>query len=660
MQSAPSLDSAPHSDPSGDIAPAQSRRRIDIQVLRGVAVLMVVFYHALPDWVKGGFLGVDVFFVISGFLITGHILQDLERKRFNVGGFYVRRARRLLPAAWTTFFVTTLLAYTMLTSAQWREYLAQLVGALTFTANVVLSHQSGYFQTQAEAKPLLHIWSLSLEEQFYFVTPIVLMIVGRRLRGPALALGALASLALCILMVSGLAPHIAEKTATNLAFYMLPPRAWELLVGGLAAWLMLRRPSFSVPGWLKWTGLAVIGVLAFRQFDLVHPRGDAIAVVLATSLLLLGNDGWMRKVSAVRPIEAVGDWSYSIYLIHWPLLAFAHAGWMGDVPVAVAIGLAALSIPLGWAQYRWVEQPFQKGAAVRSPRRAAAWLAIAVAAFAAAAAPAAWASYSTRPLAAMKANNGLNKVCNARGKRWSDQPLCRTSGAPTVAVWGDSYAMHLINGLVAENIPLVQMTKSACAPALGVAQLHDSYTPSWARECAAFNESALEAIEHSPTIRTVIISSPFGQIFDPADRLFIDGQVSAWAPVAVERLTDAVRRVQASGKTVIIVAPTPHAEFDAGECNVRVSEGLPILGRRDCSIDLTASHQEQQHVIAALETVQRQTGAKIVWPEAVLCHDGRCATRVGATILYRDPGHLTPAGSVMVIRRLGLARLVGG
>jgi hypothetical protein len=455
-----------------------------------------------------------------------------------------------------------------------------------------------------------------------------------------------------------LAPHVAEKSATKWAFYMLPSRAWELLIGGLAAWAMLKRPSFSVPGWLKWLGLAAIFILAFHQFDLVHPRGDAIAVVLATSLLLMGNDGWMRKAWPLRPIEAVGDWSYSIYLIHWPLLAFAHAGWMGDVPVAAAVGIATLSIPLGWAQYRWVEQPFQRGAA-RTTRRAAAWMALAAAAFVAAAAPAAWASYSAKPLAAMKANNGLGKVCNAGGARWDDQPRCRTSAAPTVAVWGDSYAMHLINGLVAEKIPLVQMTKSACAPALGVAQLHDSYTPRWAEDCAAFNESALQAIERSPTIRTVVISSPFGQLFDPADRLFVDGHVSQWTPVAVERLSDTVRRVQASGKSVIIVAPTPHAAFDAGECNVRVSEGVPVLGRRDCSVDLAASRQEQQHVISALETVQRQTGAKIVWPEAVLCHEGRCATRIGETILYRDPGHLTPAGSVMVIRGLGLAGMIG-
>jgi len=327
------------------------------------------------------------------------------------------------------------------------------------------------------------------------------------------------------------------------------------------------------------------------------------------------------------------------------------------VPASAAVGLAALSIPLGWMQYRWVEQPFQKGA-VRSPRRAAAWMALGAAAFVAAAAPAAWASYSAKPLAAMKANNGLSKACNAHGARWNDQPRCRTSAAPQVAVWGDSYAMHLIDGLVAENIPLVQMTKSACAPALGVAQLHDSYTPAWARECAAFNESALEAIERSRTIRTVVISSPFGQIFDPADRLFVDGHVSNWTPVGVERLTAAVRRAQAGGKAVIIVAPTPHAPFDAGECNVRLGEGLPVLGRRDCSIDLAASRREQQPVIAALESVQRRTGAKIVWPETVLCHEGRCATRTGATILYRDPGHLTPAGSVMVIRGLGLARMI--
>ena len=148
--------------------------RQDIQLLRGIAVLLVVIFHANLGIVNHGYLGVDVFFVISGFLITTIILNDLNTNTFSFGAFYLRRAKRLLPALYCTLAITALLSYWFISPSQWNDFIAQLVGALTFSSNIVLPTQVGYFESSAEGKPLLHIWSLSLEEQYYFFLPLVL------------------------------------------------------------------------------------------------------------------------------------------------------------------------------------------------------------------------------------------------------------------------------------------------------------------------------------------------------------------------------------------------------------------------------------------------------------------------------------------------------
>ena len=173
--------------------------RHDIQFLRGIAVLVVVLYHAKVLPVRGGFLGVDVFFVISGFLITKIILRDLDNGTFFFKQFYIRRAKRLLPAAYSTLIFTTLLGYAFLTRTQWNDYIDQLIGAVTFTANLVLPFQTGYFEASGESKPLLHIWSLSLEEQYYFFMPLFLFCLPKRWRGWFLSASIIASFLLCFI-----------------------------------------------------------------------------------------------------------------------------------------------------------------------------------------------------------------------------------------------------------------------------------------------------------------------------------------------------------------------------------------------------------------------------------------------------------------------------
>lgn len=628
--------------------------RFDIQVMRGVAVLAVVLFHAFPDAFGSGFLGVDVFFVVSGFLITGIILRGLERGDFTFKAFYVRRAKRLLPAGLMTLGVTTLLALIFLTSSQMADYAAQLLGSLAFVANFVLASQTGYFEGAAETKPLLHIWSLSLEEQFYFVAPFLLWLTPLRARPWLLIVGVVASFALCFVLMTG--PSwlpFSSKGAQKLAFFMLPTRAWELLLGAVCAWVMIRRPDLTVPGWTKLLALAAIIVTCAIGFDPVHPRWDAVIVVVATALILLGKDGWLPR-TPLLPVKIVGDWSYSLYLIHWPLFSFACISWGQHPPMGVMIGLALLATGLAWLQYRFVEQAF-RGDWSRF-RISPAWgIGAASAAILAFSVPSLGVTSQTAEV--LRPNVGLDTACDQQTDEWLDKPECRTSDTPTIAVWGDSYAMHWLPGL--EGLPVVQMTKSACAPVQGLANTSPSYTPAWARECIAFNDSVLAAIEAMPSVRYVLISSPFLQVMVEDDQaLYADGRVQPFSDAGQAALLRALERIQAVGKVPIILAPPPRAAFDAGRCNERMLERKPIMGRRGCEIPLAAATFEGQGIGPIIETLGARAGVKVLSPASVLCDDRFCRTREGETILYADQGHMTHEGARYVIGQFDLQAML--
>lgn len=622
--------------------------RFDIQVIRGVAVLAVVLFHAFPTYLPKGFLGVDVFFVISGFLITGHIMQKLDRGDFTFGGFYRRRAVRLIPASLTTFLVTTLVATVFLTRQEMADYAKQLIGSVTFTANFAIAQQINYFEARAETKPLLHIWSLSLEEQFYFVAPLILWLTPKRFRLPLLIGGAIASFALCWLLVSH--PEwisLSPKTGSKAAFFMLPPRAWELLAGAIAAWTMLKRPALPVPRLLKIS--ALVGILAIIAFGLddLHPRFDALLVTVLTALLLVGQDGWLPSRQPVRAVSFVGDWSYSVYLVHWPMFAFAYVGYGHTPPMLVLVSLVGAALVLGWAQYTFIEQPFLKA---RHSRYIPFALGGAGLFLGAATSPALAATYS----ADMRPNVGLAAVCDTRGSQWADNASCRTTDSPTIAVWGDSYAMHLIPGL--RQLPIVQMTKSACAPADGVSQISGNVSEGEARQCLAFNHSVIAALAANPRIDTVIVASAYTQIIeDKGQKLLIDGKVSPYnGQAGGHGILSSVIQLRKAGKRVIIVGPTPFASFDAGQCNVRKAEHRPIFGRTDCNIQRAETDPENTEIRGLLLQIASKTGSSLVMPSDVLCDKTICRTHIGQDILYRDIGHLTRAGSRLVMRGLSL------
>ncbi len=643
--------------------------RQDIQFLRGIAVLAVLLYHSDVVPLAGGYLGVDIFFVISGYLITRNIVSDLDRGRFSFTDFYTRRARRLLPAAYCTLIVTTLLASKVLTEDRWQDFVAQLLGAITFTANFVLPFQSGYFETAAETKPLLHMWSLSVEEQYYLLAPMTLWLLSPRWRVAALASLFIASLALCMVLVSTKFTYwrLPEVDSQQLAFFMLPARAWEMLAGSLLAVLALRHPGVGASRWLKLLALTLLCALCAAPTDTVHPRADAILTVALTSTLIAGSGQWLGGSAPVRVIALIGDWSYSLYLVHWPLFALATSAFLGQVPAVVRVSLTFLSVGLAYLQYTFVERRFRQRGAVKQQARLPMLKALIAGTITAACLP--WVLAPFRLQASPDAysylhqrNRGLSAHC-AAGGAIDDATACSTSPTPQVALWGDSYAMHLVPGLLASpglGSTMIQITKAACAPVLGVASIDQNYDDEWARTCLQFNDRALALVMRTESVRSVILSSPFSGYLDVGLRkVFINGRTQTVdRQVVLERFIETVRQIQAGGKAVILVAPPPRPGFNVGACWEQVGLGLAMLGRKDCNFDLAEHLQYQRGIIDGLNEVARRTGASVVWFDGLLCHQGKCSTAsLDGASLYMDAGHLSVQGSKHLVPQLGLDRL---
>ena len=637
--------------------------RTDIQALRGFAVLIVIFYHAKISIFAGGYLGVDVFFVISGFLITRLIRNGIDEGRFSFSAFYFRRAKRLLPAAYVTFLVTALLSPLFLTMSELEDLRAQMVGAITFTANIVLWNQSGYFFGAAELKPLLHIWSLSIEEQYYFILPAMMVFFPRRfwLRGAILVL--FISLTLCCLL-SG-----QEST-----FYLLPTRAWELMIGSVGALITPGNRLVRLQRLLFWPALAVLLVLPLVKFG-AHPGPQAVLICLATLLVILRAHPLLLKGAGIQVLSRTGDMSYSLYLVHWPLFAFFNNVWIGErgiaEPSAIRVGLIALSLLLAYLLNRYVEDPFHHAQIKGNARILGGTLAssatLILLTFGIVAVQPAERDYAE----VRRVPYGFAKSCNFE-ENFEPIPACRNADRPEILIWGDSYAMHLVPGLLGatDGAPsIVQATRATCGPLLGVSpmQLNGWLGEDWARDCIAFNDSVINYLQTTDSIRLVILSSPFDQYLDGqryrlVKRLDDSSQVAVLDPEATEAvagLRRTVSAVRALGKRVVVIAPPPAGGFDIGRCLERVETGLPVMGiANDCQFSIDAYRQAKGDVLGFLGRLPQEAEVPVIRFDDFLCDSRFCRTNVDGTFIYSDGGHLSHEGSILLTDAMSLVRTI--
>lgn len=622
--------------------------RADIQALRGLAVLAVILYHAGLPLAQGGFLGVDMFFVVSGFLIGGQVLREMGEGRFALGAFYLRRVRRLIPAAYAVLLLTVIAAALLQTSDAHARFEAQALGAIGYVTNLILLRQINYFNDQSVSEPLLHMWSLAVEEQFYLLLPLALLLMPGRWRGAGVA----AATALSLLFYLWLYPR-----APGAVFYLLPSRGWELGLGVLTAILAMRQSGQGLARRLAVPALILLTAPLF----LAIPGRDyqlALPVCLGTAVLLLAA---LPGPRALAPLERIGDASYSLYLVHWPLFAFVQTIWLGASPPApVRAGLVAATFVMGWLTWRFIEQP-GRFAPVTPKQAVSLYLA------------------ATTLLAGVSIGTGVlvknrPQVINLAGVTGLDLPgcdggelhfdkRCTLSATPDLLVWGDSFSQQLIPALeTSGEHRFAQASKGQCAPLPGLAPVDRDATARFARDCLAFNASVLAYLRRTPSIRVVVLAGNFARLVQPGTRaLRPDGRL---APASLTDLMAAQRRTAARlrfmGKQVVIVSGPVAARFDVGQCWARQLGHLPAIAPApDCAIPSEVRAASAPATEALLNGFARKGQTPVVRLDAMLCPDpALCATRIDGVALYRDAYHLGADGSALVGRRFGLAQRV--
>jgi peptidoglycan/LPS O-acetylase OafA/YrhL len=637
---------------SDGLAAGAGRRR-DIQGLRAVAVLVVVAFHAgLP--LPGGFVGVDVFFVISGFVITAMLAREWHATgRIRFGRFYLRRFKRLSPAL-ALVVVATVLASTFLLSPLGPQQTAAKtgIGAMLITANVVISRTSGgYFDAPAGANPLLHTWSLSVEEQFYLVFPLLLALGWwlatrrSRYRGAAevsVAIVAVASFALTLVALHRPLGPVAEAL---MGFYGPLTRAWEFAVGALVVLVLTRVAplSWRTAAVLGLIGAGLLGVsLSVISESTPFPGPWTLLPVAATGLLLVAGTQETTPVSRVlasRPFVAVGDWSYSIYLWHWPFIVYAKVLWPGHD--AAVLAAAALSVLPAVASYRWLETPLRR---LRVPSKAAVTRVVAAVLAPALAASVAILGFSS-PVSAKKLESRPAGTTLAGEIGWKDhdyrfggfepcaspvlrqmvdsstnyQFRCQQSkpGADIdLALIGDSHVEHLFIGLV-EALPDLNIMYFATDAPLGVAE-------------PAYRE-AVRFITRTPSIRDVLATSYWHQ-----------------RGVVAPDVTAFLRALSVGGRHVYLTDDVPDFPFEPFGC--KYASGLVP---RTCSQDAPAFWGMYQAFVDQMAAVVAAVPrAVLVHTARYLCDETVCSMTRDGQILYADRSHLNVLGSEYVARRL--------
>lgn len=682
------IQDAPPPSPSRQTAAGAPNRRWDIQGLRAIAVLMVVAFHAgLP--VPGGFIGVDVFFVISGFVITNMLHREWAATgRIRFARFYLQRFKRLTPALAVVVAVTAALSALLLTPFGTQQAAAKTaMGAMVFVANFVIAKTTGgYFDARAETNPLLNIWSLSVEEQFYLAFPAILALVwllarrSRRLKSvPLLVIGcvAVASFAVAVLGSAGVAPH---RISWATGFYSPFARAWEFALGAILA---LAAPGLkAVPrkfsAVLALLGAGMLAASLWCITDATPTPGvwSLLPVAGALLVILAGTHGSspINRALALRPLVRIGDWSYSIYLWHWPCIVFATQIWPDNLPAALTA--AALSFLPATASYAWVEQPIRHigelskarlvtlfAATLLPPLLLGAGLGLAARTF----------FWHSELAAAVEAGRIIPTgwrapVCISRTPvSERDTTQCQWgTDAPGVPIYlvGDSNAMHFSDALrgagLALHRPVTALGSHGCP--LIDAFLQRKGDPSLPTQCRKDTLALMEWLAHTPP-GLVIIGSIDRYWRDPAEfRISPNGDFAHADPgrnadVMNAGLQKTVERLQKAGHRVALLQTIPQYVAKPYTIYSIDCTGWAILSgacrSTVSSMPLKFANALQQASRSGIAEVAARTGAAVFDFRDYFCPDGTCSTAINGVDHYNSDGaHLNKAGSAHLAETL--------
>lgn len=666
--------------------------RKEIDGLRALAVIPVILFHAGFSWVRGGYVGVDVFFVISGYLITSIILADQKAGIFTIGQFYERRARRILPALFVVMLASLVPSWLWMSAEQLTEFARSLSAVSLFSSNVLFWRESGYFAPVVEQKPLLHTWSLAVEEQYYVIFPLLILFLwslGRRRLMGVIAGGALLSLVL--------SEYIwRAHPAAN--FYLTPTRAWELLTGALIAFVCFDKPLSERVGpavnqSLALLGLALVLLAVFAYDDTTpFPSLYALVPVLGTALIIaFAHQGTLvGGLLGRRALVGIGLISYSAYLWHQPLFAFARIRSLNEPPAYAYVALIAAAVVMAYFTWRYVEVPlrnrrnfsrrqiFSFGAGVSACLVAVGMIGALGAGFAdrMPAAAKAWLAFKTPYL---ERRTGCYSDTELYIAPADYCVLGDKDRAPSLMLWGDSHAESLVTALgdTSERLGLsaLQATYEACPPTLDVYRVDAGAD----HLCRQFNNDAFEFLKSSRDIRTVILLGRWTlylehALYDNGEGGVEKGEKLHLARVdgaldeptrrrqLAEQIKSTVEQILALGKTVILVYPVPEVGWDVPTYAAKTA----LFGNGEAQPYLSTSYSQfkkrNASMYAALDAIAPHPNLVRVYPEKTLCGTvlaDRCVANLNGAALYYDDDHLSNEGAALVISEMAGA-LRGG
>lgn len=649
---APALLSSVETRPHGGRPETASSEgyRLDIQGLRAIAVLSVVIYHGFPQLLPGGFVGVDVFFVISGFLITGILYRDMQSGRFSMAGFYRRRIRRIFPALFLVLVAVIGLGYLLLSPQDFFDLSRNVVSATLFVSNIDFFLSSGYFDRAAELRPLLHTWSLAVEEQFYIFFPPLMWLVLRYARA------VLVPLIVVSILGGALLSEWALGTSATGAYFLTPFRVYELLIGSFLAVISVPRAlqSAMLRSVITVVGLVLIGgsVLAIHK-GLPFPGFLALPPVLGTALVILAGRAGPSRGSALissAPFVFFGAISYSLYLWHWPLLSFLRISSQPETPgVGITLVVLGLAVLLAWLSYRFVEQRIAHKPVTQLPflrwgaAGMTAMILLAGTVLLLQGLPGRFPEGSQRMFASAKDFSPLRTSCHREGDnlQMTYEDTCIIGArdtAPSLAIWGDSHGVELAKAMGDEfeksGRALRQITASACPPVLGV--VFDNRPG-----CLVANDAIISALEADTEIATVVLLANAVSYFkrQPAEPL-------------IAGYRDTVTRLLATGKRVVLVSQLPNIEMEAPAV-----AGYALFHGKDPAVIGRSRADVEKELTVWRETLQTlaSSDARISFydPLQDICGDILCpVVDEQQNVLYFNPTHVSLAGARHVV--LGL------
>ena len=664
--------------------PTRPDHRQDIDGLRAVAVLIVIAFHAFPSWMPGGFIGVDVFFFISGYLITILIMQRLEYKNFSYREFYASRARRLFPSLVVVLVACQVFGWFALLADEYKILGKHIAASVIFIPNLIFWSESGYFDYSAASKPLLHLWSLGIEAQFYLLWPVIIWISLKRNLSLLKFVGGtlLASLLFNLLMI---------ETDVSGTFFSPFTRMWELLSGCLLALLLNDKTiKFKIfkeklgSTTMANHGLASAGLLllAYGMFffyqDIRFPGIWAFIPVTGTALIILaGENSWLNhRLLSNRLLVGIGLISFPLYLWHWPLLSFANILEGTKPNEAIRIALVITAFVLAGLTYYFIERPIRFG---RHPGPKT-WLAIAAMIIVGSLG---WATYaqdgfkeriSQKEVAAQLEDLNFD-LPESTG--WYcedlkyDSPRCHSTGPdPSVVVIGDSHALMIYSALrerfkaKGQDIGLYGGS-DGCPPLLNVMIQDQGGDP---RNCLKKGSLAIQRIIFDPAIREVILTSR-GPMYTTA-KGFGDvesDQFGSWvlhlqgeAPRARDNdsvfsigLSQTLDALLGAGKKVTFLHDVPELGFDIRRCSSFRPLSFVDKGTYACSVSRTAFEERTRSFRKMADNVLAQRpGVKVIDLAEALCDKDWCHGSKDGVLLYIDDDHLSHRGAAFVVRRL--------